>query len=366
MRVLSLQAVEDMRARVFEGREGQAETKSAEGPLVEMTLRELVTLGLLSNRALALIAAAFGAIWQFDFFDIEPYIDRLTESEPALPDWINLPGVWSTAVLAILALLVVLLFFKLLSLAWIIIKFYGFTLTAAGDVLRAEYGLLTKITATIPRHRIQLLSVKRGPLQRRLGRASIQVETAGGRDEDEGSSVDRLWLAPLIPERDVAELLRKVQPQIDLESLDWQPLAPGALRRLLRKSLLLVFIATAALIPLLKLWGLLLLVPGLPLAFLHSAFYVKHAAWARAGGVIYYRSGWWERRLSVVRCSKIQALSLMESPFDRRNGMARLAVDTAGAGKVGHRVQIRYLLAETARKLEESLFQEASRTAFRW
>jgi len=266
------------------------------------------------------------------------------------------------------ALLLVLFFFKLLSLAWIIIKFYGFTLTAHGGVLRAEYGLLTKITATIPRHRIQLLSVKRGPLQRWLGRASIQVETAGGRDEDEGSSVDRLWLAPLIHESEVAGLLENVQPQIDLGSIDWQPLAAGARRRLLRKSLLLVSLASIGLCLVLNLspWGLLLLVPGLPFAILHSALYVRHAGYARTDGAIYYKSGWWERRMSIVRCSKIQALSLVESPFDRRNDMAGLAVDTAGAGRVGHRVQIRYLLAETARKLQESLFREASRTAFRW
>jgi membrane protein YdbS with pleckstrin-like domain len=56
----------------------------------------------------------------------------------------------------------------------------------------------------------------------------------------------------------------------------------------------------------------------------------------------------------------------METPFDRRNSMAALAVDTAGAGRVGHRVHIRYLLAETAEKLRASLFREASSTSFRW
>jgi putative membrane protein len=333
-----------------------------------MSLRDLITLGLLSNRALALIAAAIGAIWQFELFDIEQYIDGLLENGPAVPESLILPGVWGTTATALLALLLVLLFFKLLSLAWVIMKFYGFTLTARGEGLRAEYGLLTRITATIPRHRIQLLSLKQGPLQRWLGRASIQVETAGGREEDEGSAVDRLWIAPLIRERAVAGLLQKVQPAIDLDALDWQPLAPGARRRLLRKSIMLVLLATAGLCVVLNLnpWGLLLLVPGLPLAFVHATLYVRHAAYTVAGGAIYYRSGWWERRMSTVRCSKIQALSLKESPFDRRNGMAGLAVDTAGAGRIGHRVQIRYLVAGTARELLESLFREASLTAFRW
>jgi len=370
MRVLSLQAVERMRARVFEGRQRVEATEtgaeSAVKPLVKLPLRELITLGLLSNRALALIAAAFGAIWQFDLFDIEPHIDRLFESELALPDSVDLHGIWSTTIMAVGALLSVLLLFKLLSVAWVILKYYGFTLTARGEGLRAEYGLLTKISATIPRHRIQLLSIKRSPLQRRLGRASVQVETAGSREGDEGSSVDRLWLAPLIREEQVAGLLAKVQPEIDLDALDWLPLAPRARRRLLRKTLILVLILTALSCITLKFWGLLLLVPGLPFALVHSALYVKHTAYATRGGAIFYRSGWWVRRLSIVRYDKIQALSLTESPFDRRNGMAGLGVDTAGAGRAGHRVKIAYLLAGTAREMHARLFRESSRTAFRW
>jgi putative membrane protein len=368
--VLSLQAVEAMRVRVFEGRQrsesGEAGAAGGVEPLVEMPLREVMILGLLSNRTLALIAAVFGAIWQFDLFDIEPYITRLLESEPALPQAVALPGPWSTTLLALAVLLGALLVFKLLSLAWVIVKFHGFTLTARGEGLRAEYGLLTKISATMPRHRIQLLSIRRSPLQRWLRRAAVQVETAGGREEDEGSSVDRLWLAPLLREEQLAGLLARVHPEINLGSLDWLPLAPRARRRLLRKSLILLCIVTALSCISLKFWGLLLLIPGLPLAILHSALFVKHTAYATAGGAILYRSGWWVRRLSMVRYDKIQALLLAESPFDRRNGMAGLVVDTAGAGKVGHGVRIRYLLAESAEKLQARLFRESCRTAFRW
>jgi putative membrane protein len=370
MRVLSLRAVERMRSRVFEGRERSAEEPSGtEGvvePLVKLPWRELLTLGLLSNRGLALVAAAFGAIWQFDLFDIEPHIDRLLASELALSDSVALPGIWSTTVLALLALLSILLLFKLLSLGWVILKYYGFTLTGREEGLRAEYGLLTKISATIPRHRIQLLSIKRSPLQRWLRRAAIQVESAGGRAEDEGSSVDRLWLAPLVREEQVAGLLAKIQPEVDLDALDWLPLAPRARRRLLRKSLLLVLLITALCCISLKFWGLLLLVPGLPFALVHSALYVKQTAYATRKGAVYYRSGWWVQKLSIVRYDKIQALALRESPFDRRNGMAGLDVDTAGAGRVGHRVEIGYLLAETARELHARLFRESSLTAFRW
>jgi putative membrane protein len=94
--------------------------------------------------------------------------------------------------------------------------------------------------------------------------------------------------------------------------------------------------------------------------------YVKHTRYAAIEGAVFYRSGWWVRRLSVVRCNKIQALSLEESPFDRRNGMASLSVDTAGAGKTGHRIDIGYLLADAAAEMRDWLFRQTSLTAFRW
>ncbi len=368
MRVLSLEAVERLRERVFEGRQGRRELAEPEGRrvLVHLPFRELIALGLLSNRGLALVAAAFGALWQLDLFDIDEKISNISEVQSLLPESIALPGVWRTTVLAVLGVLAVVLLLKLLSLAWVVVKFYGFTLTAREDNLRAEYGLLTKISASIPLDRIQLLSVKRTTLQRLLGRAAIQVETAGGRAEDEGSSVDRLWIAPLIREERVAGLLKRIQPESDLEPLEWLPLAPRARRRLLRKMLILVALGTIGLAFPLRLWVLLPLAPAVALAFWHSRMYVKHTRYAAVEGAVFYRSGWWVRRLSVVRCSKIQALSLRESPFDRRNGMASLSVDTAGAGKTGHRIDIGYLLADAAAEMRDRLFRQTSFTAFRW
>ena len=54
------------------------------------------------------------------------------------------------------------------------------------------------------------------------------------------------------------------------------------------------------------------------------------------------------------------------SPLDRWHGMAALHVDTAGAGKVGHKIAIEYLEAEDAEAIRDRLYQEASRTEYRW
>lgn len=70
---------------------------------------------------------------------------------------------------------------RLISMVWAFVRLYDFRLTRRGQDLRITYGLFTRVTATIPVGRIQTLTVHQGWLHRRFRRASIRVETAGGR-----------------------------------------------------------------------------------------------------------------------------------------------------------------------------------------
>ncbi len=103
-----------------------------------------------------------------------------------------------------------------------------------------------------------------------------------------------------------------------------------------------------------------------PLAWIGTRLYVRHTAYALTDDTVVYRSGWWGRRLSAARFNKIQALELVQSPFDRRNRMAALRVDTAGSGPVGHAMAMAFLDAPAALRLHERLTLEAGRTTFRW
>jgi membrane protein YdbS with pleckstrin-like domain len=64
--------------------------------------------------------------------------------------------------------------------------------------------------------------------------------------------------------------------------------------------------------------------------------------------------------------NKIQAVTMYESPFNRRAAMSGVRVDTAGAGELSHRVDIPYLDQEVASGLAERLAASAANTAFRW
>jgi putative membrane protein len=101
-----------------------------------------------------------------------------------------------------------------------------------------------------------------------------------------------------------------------------------------------------------------------------SAFFARRSVaalgWVAVDGAVLFRSGWLWRSTSVTRFSRIQTVRLAESPFDRRTGMARVKVDTAGAAHAAHGIDIPYLPLETARSLSGTLVAHAARTTFKW
>jgi len=375
--VLSLPAVQRMRTRIFSGRtEPGPELQTAgavradpgappAGLLHVMRLGDVILFGLISNKGMVVVAAAMGLVWQLDL------VDRWTstlsrESLERYRALIPQDDLLVAGLLGLGALVVLMVFMRLLSVIWAVGKFQGFRLTRRGEDLRAEYGLLTRVSKTIPRHRIQVLSTREGILHRRFGRVAVQLETAGSTGQEQGPSANRLWLAPLIRKERVAALLHEALPQVDLEAVRWQSISAGARRRVFRKAIYRAVPIAVAAPYFLGAWGLVVPALLLSLQYWTSGLYVKHTGYALAPGAIFFRTGWWVRRLRVVRFSKIQSLENTESPFDRRHRMASLKVDTAGATRVGHSIDMPYLDVEVATQMMSRLYVEAGRTAFRW
>lgn len=379
MRVLSLSSVEAMRKHVFRQRRaarppsaqvdsvGEEVEAAPVETLVQLGWRDLVLLGMTSHHGLTVVAAAMGVFWQLDpLGDVdEGWVrDRVTSIDPA--ESLAVPGPVATAVLVVGAVLVIFVLLSLLSVIWAAVRYYGFTLRECGDDLRSEYGLLTRITATIPRHRIQVLTIRGGPIHRWFGRRAVQIETAGHRGGEEGQGTDRLWLAPMIEADKIDDLLRRVLPDVDLASARWHPIALRAWKRIIKRGIALALVLSAGVGALAGLEALAIFVVGVVLASVHARLYVKYAGYAVTAEAVIYRSGWWSRKLSIVRFEKIQVLALEESPFDRWNRMAAVRVDTAGAGRVGHGVDIRYLEAGDAVAMMERLVSETGIRPFRW
>jgi putative membrane protein len=248
---------------------------------------------------------------------------------------------------------------------WALVTLYGYTLVRQGTDLRAEFGLFTRVTTTTPMRRVQTLTVQEGVLHRRFGRVLVRVQTAGTANGGEGEGPRREAIAPILPRAQLQAFVHAVLPGTEVEQVDWTPPHPRAMRRAFTVSFISLLIFTSWLALWLQ-WSWLVLVPLLAAwAFLSARKYVKNLWWGLTDHAVLFRSGWLRRYMTVVRFPRVQAVSLMESPFDRRHGMASVQVDTFGAGGGVHTVDIPYMHRESADRLLQFLAGQAATTTFR-
>jgi putative membrane protein len=360
--VLSLAAVEHLRERVLAGRTvspataetGDAEPRppeaAAEAPtvLVELPRGEVVKLGLISLRGLLIIPVLFGLAEQLDLWERIDF------------DW--LAGAVESAaeqgarplLVAGLAVGAVLLFLGL-SVGWTALRFHGYRLERTGEQLRVTCGLFTKVSASVGRPRIQVVTVHETPGHRLFRRLTIRVETAGGVDEK--VEISRKWFVPLLPRGEVARVLGELRPGLDLGQISWRPLAPKAVRRKVVRNILFALPIAAALVATLWPWGLAPASLLVAWAVVHAVLWVRRTRYGLTDDGLAYLSGIVTRQTTATFFDKIQVVSLAQSPFDRRHRMATLTVDTAGAG--GQPVRIPYLEEAVAQDLFRTLSVQA-------
>lgn len=411
-KVLSLDAVERMRAKVFVGRgaaavDGADDSARAVGPsatpdglgslgegharggaassraprvLLRIPTVDLIKLGLLSDRGMAIVAIGLGAAWEFGLLNRIGFSSFYRQH---VASWWN----WTGLLLAIAVLVVAFLGLRVLSAVWMVLRFHGYALERDGDDLRLRCGLLTRITATVPARRVQLVSVHQTRIQSWLGRLSIRIETAGGVSgsdhEGDNAMVSRRWFVPIVATGELTRLLEEIRPGlgVDLRDAAWEPTTPAARRRMMRVTLIATSIV--ALLALVVAWWMssagglarwspwsaaiaALTVIGIPI----SAWMTHREAKVRAHAVtpegVLFRSGAWTHQTSATFFDKMQVVAMHESPFDRRHAMATLAIDTAGAGPAEHKVHVTYLPREVARRLVDEIFARTEEAGFRW
>ncbi len=383
LRVLTLKQVEALRAEIFPAGAkaavaaiapgtGAAETSgpiastqipagAADPPveLVRIPWRWLVIVGLASNRGWQLVVVVIGAIFNFAQFDS---MDGKTWRK-WIP-WISehLPG-WWTAIMLILAGLILL---KLLGMIWFVLRFHGYRLDRVGDDLRVTCGLLTSHSATIPRQRIQFISLQSSPLLRLSGLQTIRIETAGSSavsGENAQTAVTRSWFIPVAPRERTAALLNELRPGLEWDeaSVQWQPLSPLVWRRLLRMVIVLPLLTAIGGGIWLPPWGWLIGVALVGPMFYSAWRTSRGQRYARTGFGVAFRSGLINRKLSLTFFERLQALRLEQSPFDRRWKMAQLKLDTASAGPAEHLIHVDYLDENFARDEFKALETLAAR-----
>jgi putative membrane protein len=362
LRVLSLAAAENLRGRIDAAR---ATPEGIEGDrtslVVKLAPRDLMLAGLAEGRGFIVVGGALGLLWQGadllgypvpfgDSFGREEIRRGVKFATSALPSIGKL----------VLGAVAVIALFRLLSIAWAAVKLYGFTLVRDGEILRSRYGLVTSYAATIPRHRVQMLTIIETPIQRLTRRAAVMVQTAA-RFEAEKGRVGAQWVAPVIERRRLAALVNEVLPGIDPNTLPWRALHADAWRREWRGGLIVTGLMTLGLVWPVGWWALGTLVVGVVWSWYSARGSARRYAYAITDDAIAFRSGWINHRLSIARMARVQSVKLDESFLDRRWGMASVGVDTAGSSGATHRVRVPYL----PRSVADAVFAEVRAGAAR-
>lgn len=364
--VLPLAALEEMRARVFEGRQAAVPESSATPEpvaaptetLIALSARDIALSGVIDNRGWVVISAALGLLWEAGL------ADRMEELSTVAPESLA-QGPWLTIAAVAVGLFVIS---PLLSVVWALIRLHGFTVRQRGEELLTTYGAFTRVSATIPLRRVQAVKIHQSPGLRLTGRASIRLETAGGH-QDGDAGVDRALVAPILPLTDVPALLGRLLPHVNAlrpdTALNWQPVDPRAGSRRVRLAIIWSLLLSAGSLRWLDWWWALALCGGLlTWTVIAARMYVKNLGWAQQDDVVAFRSGWLWKTTTLVPIVKAQVVDLIESPFDRRWGMASVSVDTAGAGP--HTIDVPYLPRPVADHLRAAVAAGAASTEYRW
>lgn len=376
--VLPVEGLAEMRARVFAAAgAGPAEDAPARAKpgasryerLLHLSPGELILCGLLENRGMVLILAALGFVMQFTPRLSGTITRVVSERMPAVAGFVEAvvysieQGAIPIHHLLVIAvfLIVFAVFVRALSALWALIRLYDFRLGQDGEDLRIEYGLLTRVAATIPLRRIQSIVVHESFLHRVLGRVAVGVTTAGGKSGQ--ASAGREWLAPLLRKESLQDLLERVQPGLDLD-VQWQPPHPRAFRRAARLSGSIALLVSIGLYPWFGFWTGAIFAGLIIRALYGSHLLVANLRWGVTSNAALFKGGRLNRYLAASRFSRIQSVEFDETPFDRRAGMASVSVDTAGAK--GPHLYMRYIARDDAEKLYAHLARKSAETAFVW
>jgi putative membrane protein len=324
-------------------------------PLLELAPDEVVRLGLVTNRGLVVVGAIVALVMQFDPGDAR-LVRRATRGLGDLVDAFT-PSVEALAA-AVLLLLALATLLKAFSVAVTLVGYHGFRLWRDGERLRTETGLLTRRAASARRDKIQRVHVGETWLSRRLHRQWLSCDVAAGVQAINESDTSRLrWLVPIGSPDTVARVLADVAPGVSLGTRQWRRLHPRAWRRRFVGAMLRWTVATAAVSTVLGRWAALVWVGAIAWAWFEARGWARFAGYSLDDEVLAVRAGWHARAWTLARVARGQVVVLRQSPFDRRHGMARVGLDTAGASATGLRLEVPYLAEGEARAVFARLQQ---------
>lgn len=280
--------------------------------LFELDGRELVVLGIVSMdlRLLSILAVPASIIGPSVF----------TEFAPAT----------ATVAVLVVGLVGLVVASAVVSAAIAMTRYYGFVLTDQGEEYRYERGLLQRFSGSIPKNKVQTITLTENVIARRLGYASLSIETAGYAGGSQGGSGSQSAI-PIAQRAHAIELAGQIE---SFEGLDFERPPKRARERYAARYGIVLAVLVAAAYAVVQLtslsapwyWllgGVVLIPPAAHLKWRNRGYRLEE-------DYVITRNGFWSRRITIVPVYRIQTLVTAETVFQRRRDLATLVVDTAG------------------------------------
>ncbi len=241
----------------------------------------------------------------------------------------------------------------------------GFRSWIETDRLSVVRGLISRNETNTPLARIQAVAVSRPPLRRAAGYETVGVVSGDISLSIEQATGSRV-VAPLGRLNQWQDFVRPLSLQIELGEHDLQRSSRLTIRRSLVRGVAVTLVATvlagalALWFDIGAVWAVLVLPIGTGMSLLYARLRYQVLGWVADDHYVLIRKGVVTRVLLMVPIPKVQDVTVQATYFQRRLGLATVAIDTAGV-TMGHRVQAVDLHTDDAERLATHLARGAAR-----
>jgi putative membrane protein len=316
------------------------------------TTRELLIRGATDMRLSAFAVSGYAA---YELANQLGFVTQLAGIATSFRTWItSLSPVLVMAVLASL-LFLVMAFGIVTSTIGNLVQFHRFQMVLRGNVLQRRFGLLTTRQKTLPRARIQRVTIEQTWLRRLCGVAVVKADSAGGSRSD-GQDISAGWdvVVPMTKATTAHALLPALLPGIENTPFTWQHGSRKLVARSAMQGVLLAGVAIAALwwrVEANALFALLLI----PLWTTMGVLVWRNLGWARGQDFFALQHGIIGKNFACVPTAKVQAVVVRQGIVGQLLGLADLTVYVAG----GSPTRIPDLTLRDARELCAELSERA-------
>ncbi|MEM9689974.1 MAG: PH domain-containing protein [Pseudomonadota bacterium] len=325
--------------------------------ILRLTSRDMVRIGLTDRRVL-IVLALLGPILEQTGDQLDDFLDQY------LGPLVNsLGGDVVSGVIVLVALVIaVILILTLISIGIAFWSYNGFTLTLDGTTLRSKAGLATTQNISMDVKKVQRVVVKQGIVLRWFSRWRMSVQQATSSAKEKAS-----FNIPLIASDTSESLTRRLfetEGQSYAVNVDDARFSRVS-RRYILKTVVIVGVLPAALlaIPIGLSSGLAALVPFLWVlpVYLITRRVWKRLAWYATDDMLVKRRGFLGYRLDAFLLRKVQRVTVRQSVFQKRKGLATLQLFLAN----GH-IDLPYIDETTAHEIRNYVLYRVEASDRAW